>query len=169
MTSRIGYSSLPEGNYNAYFQVIQTSNTGDCEWVNNDWTKQTWVSPEVTATPVIIPFCAPVEEDKYPPFNEFVLDDGTLKLEYALAGWKKNEIAVKIENGTLVIRGKKLEIKEKHEDEITHRGISTRSFLVKRAFHKMYDLAKLSAKLEDGLLTVVVPVKEDKVKCIEID
>jgi HSP20 family molecular chaperone IbpA len=99
----------------------------------------------------------------FPPYNIIVNDAShptEYKLELAVAGFSKDQIAVKIrkDNGVsmLVITGTKDEdAKEQHYQV---RGLSNRSFT--REF-TMSDAVKVDAiKLEDGILTVTLVTQE---------
>ena len=88
--------------------------------------------------------------------------------EFALAGWKKEDLQIYTEKGTLVIE----DISKNQEidpDLYVRRGISTRSFTWKMNLPKYAEVTETSFK--NGLLSVKVEVKipeEQKRKLIEI-
>ena len=59
-------------------------------------------------------------DNSYPKYNSIKVDNETQILELALAGWNKNEIKVKLDDGVLIISGKKSDNKE---PEYIHKGI----------------------------------------------
>ena len=91
-------------------------------------------------------------EDKYP-------------LEMALAGYKKSDIKVQVQDGVLSIEGSSAEDKE----DFVHRGIAKRSF--KRQLQLAEYVECTGAKLEDGMLKVELnynPPEDKKPKKITI-
>ena len=102
-------------------------------------------------------------EANFPPYNIKKLDDENYEITLALAGFKKSELSVVVEDGSLVVKGEQ----EKSEDEFLHKGIAERNFTRSWA---LADEVKVSgSKLEDGVLTIslVHEIPEDK-KPVEI-
>ena len=102
-------------------------------------------------------------EANFPPYNIKKLDDENYEITLALAGFKKSELSVVVEDGNLVVKGEQV----KSEDEFLHKGIAERNFTRTWA---LADEVKVSgSKLEDGVLTIslVHEIPEDK-KPIEI-
>ena len=90
----------------------------------------------------------------YPVADIYRDDDGSTVLEFALAGFKKKELAIDIQPGkrTITITGKAGE------------GNSKRQRIARRNFTRTYvnyddnlDLSEAKACFENGLLTVRVP------------
>ena len=103
------------------------------------------------------------QSNSFPPYNIKKLDDENYEITLALAGFKKSELSVVVEDGNLVVKGEQ----EKSEDEFLHKGIAERNFTRTWA---LADEVKVSgSKLEDGVLTIslVHEIPEDK-KPIEI-
>ena len=94
----------------------------------------------------------------YPFYNIKKIDDENYILEMALAGWKKSDVTVTVEDGVLSIAGK---VKSDANNYI-HKGVAQRAF-VKRLQLSEYVECK-GAKLEDGMLKVelVYDPPEDK-------
>jgi len=101
----------------------------------------------------------------YPVADIYRDDDGSTVLEFALAGFKKKELAIDIQPGkrTITIAGL---VDEKNEK---------RSRIARRNFTKTYvnydddlDLSSAKASFENGLLTVKVPQREE-VKPLSIE
>jgi molecular chaperone IbpA len=105
--------------------------------------------------------------NNYPPFNIFktsILDeernhmDPAYRLELAVAGFKKDEIQVYIEDGLLVIKGHILSANERDpntydiEHEYLYRGLSFRDF--ERTFQLGKNVEVVAVNLSDGLLNI---------------
>ena len=84
----------------------------------------------------------------FPHYNIKKAGEDKYTLEMAVAGYKKSDINVQVQDGVLSIEGKSSEDKE----DFVHRGIA------KRAFKKQLQLSEYvecsGAKLEDGMLKV---------------
>jgi len=106
----------------------------------------------------------------FPKYNIYRNMDGNPYLtymEFALAGYKKEDLDIKLEGGYLYVSGKgSVDAKDR---EYSHRGMARRDFNVKYFIEK--DVEVKSAKFSDGLLTIelekLVP-EEKKPKSIEI-
>ena len=88
-------------------------------------------------------------DNSYPKYNSIKVDNETQILELALAGWNKNEIKVKLDDGVLIISGKKSDNKE---PEYIHKGIANRDFVFKKALNRYWYIQKVS--MEDGMLRI---------------
>ena len=98
------------------------------------------------------------QSNSFPPYNIKKLDDENYEITLALAGFKKSELSVVVEDGNLVVKGEQ----EKSEDEFLHKGIAERNFTRTWA---LADEVKVSGyKLEDGVLTIslVHEIPEEK-------
>jgi HSP20 family protein len=95
------------------------------------------------------------------PLNIFYTDD-SLHFEVACTGLTKDDVKVDIEEDILKISYKKSEEEKFHPGTI-HRGLSKRSFDLGYKISAKYDLSKASAKLENGLLEIEIPIS-DKAK-----
>ncbi len=111
-----------------------------------------------------------VREAGYPPYNIELLtgEDGSpavLRITLAVAGFSVDELAVTIEGGELVVRGKQVD--ERSRDYI-YRGIAARRF--KRSFGLADGVEVRKAELHDGLLAIELerPMKEVTVKTVRI-
>ena len=106
----------------------------------------------------------------FPKYNIYRNMDGNpclTYMEFALAGYKKEDLDIKLEGGYLYVSGKGAA--DAKEREYAHRGMARRDFNVKYYIEK--DVEVKSAKFSDGLLTIelekLVP-EEKKPKSIEI-
>tara|TARA_Y100001951_G_C11191345_1_gene211711 strand:- start:166 stop:573 length:408 start_codon:yes stop_codon:yes gene_type:complete len=101
----------------------------------------------------------------YPFYNIKKVDDENYSLEMALAGWKKSDIKVTVEDGVLTVNGSV----EKNTDKYIHKGVAQRAF-TKRLQLSEYVECK-GAKLEDGMLKVRLfynPPESKKAKEISV-
>lgn len=110
----------------------------------------------------------------YPPYNLIKTSEDTFVLEFALAGFTRDELSVTQKDNSLVIEGKKENVvppgNDANEGTFLHRGISSRSFTQKfvLAEHMKVD----GGEFTDGMLQVKlrreVP-EEMKPRTIEIN
>lgn len=98
--------------------------------------------------------------DTYPPHNVIEIDEDSRLLEFAVAGFSRDEISVLQDNKKLVISAAKN--KEEDEKKYLHKGIA------ERKFHKEYALWEYwnvkSVELNNGILQIVIQreVPEEK-------
>ena len=101
----------------------------------------------------------------YPFYNIKKVHDEKYSLEMALAGWKKSDIKVTVENGVLSIVGKV----EKNNDNYIHKGVAQRAVLKRLQLSEYVECT--GAKLEDGMLKVELvydPPEDKKAKKITV-
>jgi molecular chaperone IbpA len=101
----------------------------------------------------------------YPFYNIKKVHDEKYSLEMALAGWKKSDIKVTVENGVLSIVGKV----EKNTDKYIHKGVAQRAFMKRLQLSEYVECT--GAKLEDGMLKVELvydPPEDKKAKKITV-
>lgn len=106
-----------------------------------------------------------VAADGYPPYNVEQTGDTTLRITLAVAGFAMDDLAIRIEDNQLVVRGKQIDDKERL---YLHRGIAARQF--QRSFVLAEGIEVAGAWLDNGLLHVdlVRPSIESRVRTIEI-
>ena len=109
-------------------------------------------------------------EAGYPPYNVELLPEGdgtrsTLRITLAVAGFSVDELAVTVEGGQLIVRGKQAD--ERSRDYI-YRGIAARRF--KRSFGLADGVEVRKAELHDGLLAIELerPMKDVRVTTVRI-
>lgn len=90
----------------------------------------------------------------YPPYNIEALGENRYAIALAVAGFTEQELDIKVERGTLTVRGKKT---EEQEHTFLYQGIANRSF--ERSFSLADHVEVVDAKLINGLLTIAL-VKE---------
>lgn len=88
--------------------------------------------------------------ETYPPYNTRKIDSENYLVEIAVAGFQKDEIDIKVEDGKLIVTGTKKETDEKVE--YIHKGIATRNF--KRIFTLLEYFEVTSAEMQNGLLLI---------------
>ena len=101
----------------------------------------------------------------YPFYNIKKVHDEKYSLEMALAGWKKSDIKVTVEDGVLSIVGKV----EKNNDYYIHKGVAQRAFMKRLQLSEYVECT--GAKLEDGMLKVELvydPPEDKKAKKITV-
>jgi molecular chaperone IbpA len=87
----------------------------------------------------------------YPPYNISKNKDDVYEITLAVAGFKKSDIDIELEDGTLKISGTS-NVLDSEEIEYLHKGIAERNFV--RTFKLAEYVEVSSAKLEDGILRV---------------
>ena len=83
----------------------------------------------------------------YPPYNIAKKDDDVYEVTLAVAGFKKDDIDISLEDGTLIIKGESNVLDE--SVEYLHNGIAERNFI--RTFKLAEFVEVKEAKLEDGI------------------
>jgi molecular chaperone IbpA len=105
----------------------------------------------------------------YPPHNVVKLDETRYAIEIAVAGFKREEINVEIEQEVLTVRGESEASNESTGRQYLHRGLSSRSF--ERSWQLAEHMIVEGAEMKDGILTVslkyVIP-EEKKARVIDI-
>lgn len=92
-----------------------------------------------------------VNTSGYPPYNISKDKDDVYEITLAVAGFKKSDIEIELEEGTLRITGKS-EVLDSAEREYLHKGIAERNF--SRTFKLAEYVEVQSASLTDGILRV---------------
>jgi molecular chaperone IbpA len=91
-------------------------------------------------------------QNNYPPYNVLKRDEDNYEIQIAVAGFRKDEIELTVENNELLIKGTKFE--ETDTAEYLHRGLAARNF--ERAFTLGQYLEVDSAEIKDGLLIITL-------------
>jgi HSP20 family molecular chaperone IbpA len=79
-------------------------------------------------------------------------DEKQVRIEFLVPGWKKNELSLSIDNKRLQLSANPP--KEKEQDRL----FQSKEIDVQVLLGEQLDTTKTSAKLEDGVLTVTIPV-----------
>ncbi len=106
----------------------------------------------------------------YPPYNIEKISDGKpggdrLRIVLAVAGFKRDQLDITVEDNQLTIRGRQADQKD---CVYLHRGIAARQF--QRAFVLADSVEVRQAHLEDGLLSIEIarPEQSRRPRRIEI-
>ena len=101
----------------------------------------------------------------FPQYNIKKAGEDKYILEMALAGYKKGDIDVTVDDGVLTVKGKSSEEKE----NFVHRGIAKRAFMKQLQVSEYVECK--GAKFEDGMLKVDLeynPPENKRPKTIEV-
>lgn len=90
------------------------------------------------------------EGNGYPPYNIEQTGPSGYRITLAVAGFSEDELAITIEDSSLVIRGRQTDVEETRV--FLHRGIAARQF--QRSFVLADGVEVAGALLENGLLHV---------------
>jgi molecular chaperone IbpA len=105
----------------------------------------------------------------YPPHNIVKTDDTHYIIEIAVAGFKKHEISVEIEQDMLTVKGESESANESTSRQYLHRGLSSRNFL--RSWQLAENMIVNGAEIKEGILTIsleyIIP-EEKKARVIDI-
>ena len=89
----------------------------------------------------------------YPPYNILKADNDNYIIEIDVAGFKKDEITVEVDQDQLVIKGQKSETVNA-TTVYMHRGLSARDFV--RQFTLAEHMIVNGATIQDGVLQVII-------------
>ncbi len=108
---------------------------------------------------------AKASTDGYPPYNIEQVDENTLRITLAVAGFTMDDLAVTVEGNQLIIRGKQTDDDQR---VYLHRGIAARQF--QKSFVLAEGIDVQDAHLDNGLLHVELtrPPVEDSIRKVEI-
>ena len=95
----------------------------------------------------------------YPPYNIVKINEDKVVMEFAVAGFKKDDISITTEKNVLSIKAEKPEQEEK---KYLYKGIAARKFSRSFALPEYYEVE--SAGFEDGILYIdlIKNVPEEK-------
>ena len=85
----------------------------------------------------------------YPPYNVVRINDDKIVMEFAVAGFKKDEISITAEKNVLSINAEKPDADDK---KYLHKGIATRRFTRSFSLPEYYEVD--SAGFENGILYI---------------
>lgn len=103
--------------------------------------------------------------DSFPPYNIELVDDNTLEISLAVAGYTEQDLEVSLEDTELVIRGRQ---EHNEQKRYTHKGIAARSFI--KTFILADGMVVENVALTYGLLVITVrkPIKKAKKVVLKI-
>ena len=88
----------------------------------------------------------------YPPYNIIKFTDDEYTLQFAVAGFKKEDISITTDKGILKITGQMAEPQFEDDAKYVHKGIAGRKF--SRAFTMPEYFEVDWAVIEDGILSI---------------
>jgi molecular chaperone IbpA len=104
----------------------------------------------------------------YPPYNIIKTGENSYRIELAVAGFRRDEITVEVENSIISIKGEHMRAMSP-DYQYLYRGLSGRNF--DRVFQIDEHVIVQSATMQDGILAVelerIVP-EEKKARIIDI-
>jgi molecular chaperone IbpA len=107
----------------------------------------------------------------YPPYNITKFADGKFEVQMAVAGFRKDEIEINIQDRVLTVSSEVAENEEAETfGEVLHHGIAQRNFKSTFALAEYVEVDE--AKLEDGILTIKLVTNlpdEKKPRIIDIN
>lgn len=108
---------------------------------------------------------APNTHVKWPPYNLSKITTNLYQLQFALAGFSKDEISVRLENDHLVIEGR---INNKKEGpQFLHQGISMKDFIVKFLVADGFEVSNVC--MDNGMLLIDVKHNKEEPKSVEFE
>ncbi len=101
----------------------------------------------------------------YPPYNIEQTGESSLRITLAVAGFRREDLSIQVENNQLVIRGRQ---QDDPNRIFLHRGIAARQF--QRTFVLVDGIEVTGAEIDNGLLNVDLhrPMPEITVRTVEI-
>lgn len=93
-------------------------------------------------------FGAPLQKTNYPPYNVKKVNDDHFVMEFAVAGFSKDELDVSVERDILTVKGEK----SGNEDEYVYKGIATRKFVRSFQLPEYFEITEASTF--DGILYI---------------
>jgi HSP20 family molecular chaperone IbpA len=112
---------------------------------------------------------APLAETKVPHPVDIYQNEHGLVFEIACTGISKEELKIETQDNVLRVNYDKKKEEEPTGVDYIHKGIAKRSFNLGWKIDSKFDLKKIIAKFENGLLTIGIPfAKESQVKLINI-
>jgi molecular chaperone IbpA len=108
-------------------------------------------------------------QNNYPPYNLIKVGQDLFILEFALAGFDREEVSITVENNQLKVSGQRSEVEEDESVTFLHKGIAARKFST--VFNLPEYVEVESAIFSNGILEVTLEKhipEEKKPKTIEI-
>lgn len=88
----------------------------------------------------------------YPPYNVVQLDDTQYEIQIAVAGFKKNEIDIELNQNQLIVTGRSNTPNEPSSRVYHHRGLALRDFQHDWTLEQYVEVR--GAEIVDGILTI---------------
>lgn len=92
-----------------------------------------------------------------------------IEFEIACVGLDKKDVKISIDDDMLNISYNKKDVYNQEQKEYIHKGITNKSFNLGWKISKQYDLSKIKANMEKGMLVIKIPTSEEtKPKLIDV-
>jgi len=99
----------------------------------------------------IVDHLSSLQSNNYPPHNIIITGDDTRSIEFALAGFQRDDVDITVEDDVLTVSGEPAV----DEDKIyVHQGIASRSFTKQFSLAEYWEID--SAEFSDGILTILL-------------
>lgn len=115
-------------------------------------------------------FMPAIESKPKYPVDIYETGDG-LQLDIAVVGLDENDINIEVKDGdTLIVSYQKENETENIDDQkYIHRGITKKSFNIGWRISNKFDISKIEATVDKGLLNIFIPCAEEaKPKSIQV-
>lgn len=93
------------------------------------------------------------------PYNTF-RNDTQFEIHLALPGVPKEEVSIEVEENKLIIRHNKPEGKDKNTLKVISKGFGIDNFVQKFNIPENVEAADITAGYDNGVLKVILPIKE---------
>ncbi len=94
-------------------------------------------------------FNAPLQKTNYPPYNVRKVNDDHFVMEFAVAGFTKEDIDISVEKSVLTVKG---ELAETDDNEYLYKGIAGRKFVRSFSLPEYFEVDR--AGMEHGILYI---------------
>ena len=94
----------------------------------------------------------------YRPAVNIQKSESDFHIDFALPGWKREEITLEMDEGKLLVKGAPQK-EDEGEYKYTYRRFGKPAFERSFALGKAIDVEGISAKFENGILRIQLPVK----------
>jgi molecular chaperone IbpA len=114
-------------------------------------------------------FSATSSAPAYPPYNVIKFSDDDYVMEFAVAGFKKDDISITTEKSILTVKGEKEDPEFDKDSGYIHKGIAGRKFSRSFTLPEYFEVVR--AEMEDGMLLITLErqiPEEKKPKSIKI-
>lgn len=112
----------------------------------------------------------------YPPYDYVRTGENSWRLDFAVAGYSRDELSITVDQNLLIVEGKAPKvvkdsiINDNPEEQILHKGIARRQF--SHAYNLAEGLEVTNCQLKDGILSIELkkpPRRRVDIKKISID
>lgn len=100
-------------------------------------------------------------KSKWSPSSNIIENENGFEIEMSVPGFSKNDIQVNLENKFLKISAEHKAENEKETDKIHRREFNFQSFERSFKLPENIDLEKISAKSNNGILRITLPLNTD--------